>query len=296
MKKQLIVDYTKTGGSLKIFPKKPLLSTTKPQIKNIHLEYHELSANEVQEHFPAQNVIVILHNPSKKVQRRMNGVCKDEFAKSGEIVISPANVSHYVAWDSEASFSILSLKPKNLAFAAYENIDPDRIELLPFFAQPDPIIYGIGQMLKSQLESYQSISQMYIDQMVSFLFTHLLENYCSTRHKLVETNHTFSAIELQKIHDYFDSHLSKQTGLSDMSSLLGMSENHFGRLFKKSIGVPPAQYFMKRRLKKAAYLLSATDSSIAMIAARTGFSNSSQFCKSFQRHIRVTPRQYRTML
>jgi AraC family transcriptional regulator len=292
LKKQLVVDYTQENASLQIFPFKPLLSINKPKC-NIQLEYHKLPANEVQEHLPAQNVIVILHDPSKKVQRRMGGKCKDEFAKPGDIVISPANVSHYVSWDEEASFSLLLLDPKYFVLNAYELADPDRVELLPYFAQPDPVIYGIGQMLKAQLESGLPISQMYIDQLVSFLSAHLLENYCSKKYRLVENSYTFSAAEFQRVLDYFDAFIDQQLCLAEISNLLGMSQYHFARLFKKSIGIPPAQYFMKRRLKKTAHLLATTNSDLGVIAAQTGFTDQSHFCRTFRQHFSVTPRKYR---
>jgi AraC family transcriptional regulator len=292
VKKQPVVDYTQKDASLQIFPAKPLFSIK----NNIQFEYHNLSAIEVREHLPAQNVIVILHNPSRKVQRRMGGKCKDEFASSGDIVISPANVSHYVSWDEKASFSLLSLKPEDLTSTAYELIDPDHVELLPYFAQPDPVLYGIGQMLKSQLESGLPISQMYIDQIICFISIHLLEKYCSIKHKILENTCAFSASELQEVLDYFDSHIDQNIGLAEISNLLGMSPYHFSRLFKKAIGIPPAQYLMQRRLKKTAHLLTTTDLDLRAIAGQTGFSNQSQLCNTFRRHFSVSPRKYRTML
>ena len=190
MKKQLIVDYTKKDASLKIFPSKPLLSTNR---KDIQFEHHRLAANEVPEHLPAQHAIVILHDPSKKVDRRMGGKLTVEFARSGDIVISPANVPHHVSLVDESSFSILLINPKCIAEAAYEFINPDRVELLPHFARPDPLIYEVGQMLKLRLESGLPTSQTYIDQLSSFLAIHLLENYCSIEHKLPENKYSFSS-------------------------------------------------------------------------------------------------------
>jgi AraC family transcriptional regulator len=290
VKKQLIVDYTKKDASLKIFPSKPLLSTNN---KHVQFEYHKLSANEVPEHLPAQHAIVILHDPSKRVCRRMGGKLQVEFAKPGNIVISPANVCHYVSWDDETSFSILFLNPKSIALTAYEFIDPDRVELLPHFARPDPVIYEIGQMLKSRLESGLPTSQVYIDQLSSFLAVHLLENYCSIEHKLVGNNHSFSRLELQQVFDYFDAHIDRQISLTEISELLGMSQYHFGRLFKQAVGIPSAQYLLNKRLEKTAQLLRSTNLDLQAIARGTGFSSRNHLCAAFKDRFSITPNKYR---
>lgn len=290
MKQQLIVDYTKKDASLKIFPSKPLLSTNN---KDVQFEHHKLLASEVPEHLPAQHAIVILHDPSKRVCRRMGGKLQVEFAKPGDIVLSPANVSHYVSWDDEASFSILFLNSKSIGLAAYEFIDPDRVELLPHFARPDPVIYEIGQMLKTKLEFGLPTSQIYIEQLSSFLAAHLLENYCSIKHKLVGNNHSFSSAELQQVLDYFDAHIERQISLAEISKLLGMSQYHFGRLFKQAVGIPPAQYLLNRRLEKTAQLLRRTNLDLEAIARRTGFSSQNHLCTAFKDRFLATPHKYR---
>jgi AraC family transcriptional regulator len=273
----------------------PLLKIDEEDFNSARAFHYNLSPQFV-EYSPACHVISTIHNPVPLIKRRIGGICKDESIQPGDISIMPVNITHSAYWDQEVLLTTLLLKPEFIANIAYEDIDPDRVELLPTLAQSDPVISGIAQGLKLQLDSGNPISQMYFDQLAFTIAVHLLEYYCPRSYKLLETNRTFSTDELQQVLDYFDSHIDKQIGLSEISNLLGMSQNHFGRLFKKSIGTPPAQYLMKRRLKKAAYLLSATNSSLETIATRTGFANSSQFCKAFQRHISVTPRQYRTML
>ena len=290
MKKQLIVDYTKKDASLKVLPSKPLLLTNN---KNLQFEYHRLSANEVPEHLPLQHTIVIVHDPSKRVHRRMGGKLNVEFPRSGDIVISPANVPHHVYWDTETSFSGLFLNPKCIAEAAHEFINPDRAELLPHFTRPDPLIYGVGQMLKSRLESGLPTSQTYIEQLVSFLAIHLLENYCSIEHKLPENKYSFSSAELKQVLCYFDSHIDRQISLAEISKLLDMSQYHFARLFKQAVGTSPAQYLLTRRLEKTAQLLRSTNLDLGAIARRTGFSSPNHLCTAFKERFLVTPHKYR---
>jgi AraC family transcriptional regulator len=301
MKKPFVVDYNKKDAGLQIFPSKPLLSSQKirsskkNRFDNIQVEHYELDSHEAPEHMPAQNAIVIFHEPVL-VNRRLGDQCKDDYVKAGDIVISPANVLHSACWNGRANFTLLLLKPEYFSHIAFEHINPERSELLPSFAQEDPFVYGAGQNLKSQLQSQDIASRMYIDQLASCLFIHLTERYGLTKHKLSRNIHSFSAAELQQALDYFDDHINQNIGLAEISNLLGMSQYHFARLFKKAIGIPPAQYFMKRRLKKTAHLLATTSLDLGLIAEETGFTDQSHLYRTFCQHLLVTPRQYRRRL
>lgn len=265
------------------------------EVFNVKASHYRLFP-QLSEHKPLCHSIAVLHNPMSLMKRRIGDRYHEGSIEVGNIAIMPANVTHSTYWDEEAAFTLLLLKPEFIASIAYEDIDPDGVELLPNFIQHDPVISGIAQGLRLQLESGKPISQIYFDQLAFTVAVHILEFYCLKRYKLPETNHAFSTAELQQVLDYFDSHIDKQIGLLEISNLLGMSQNHFGQLFKKSIGTPPAQYFMNRRLKIATYLLKATNLNIGVIAVQTGFSSQSQFCNTFKQHLGITPRQYRTML
>ena len=66
------------------------------------------------------------------------------------------------------------------------------------------------------------------------------------------------------------------------------------RQFKEATGLPPHQYVIARRVERAKQLLQGDgDLTLAQVAARTGFSDQSQFCLHFKRLVGVTPGQFR---
>jgi AraC family transcriptional regulator len=189
MKEPLVIDYSQKDGSLKIFPSSPLLSIS--ENKDILVEHHQLLQHDVPEHIPVQDAIVVFHEPVS-MRWRLGDECKDEEVKAGDIVISPAGISHASSWDQKASFTLLLLKPDLIANVACDLIDPDRVQLLPKFAQSDPVIYEIVRELKSQLESHHAIDDSCIDSTGIFLAQRLLAKYCSREHKLPENTYTLS--------------------------------------------------------------------------------------------------------
>lgn len=74
---------------------------------------------------------------------------------------------------------------------------------------------------------------------------------------------------------------------------LGSSIHHWGRLFKKHMGMTPAQYLTKLRVDKAAELLANTNIPVLEIAYATGFGSLSNFYRSFKTQLGHTPNEHR---
>ncbi|PSB58502.1 helix-turn-helix transcriptional regulator [Chamaesiphon polymorphus] len=292
MKNPIIIDYNQEDASLNIFPDKPLLSSHKDGWSNIKLEYYQLPPHSTPEHLPAQNAILIFDR-SIKVSRQLGDLVKFEHIKTGDIVVSPASFPHSASWDMHVSFMLLFLDRKFIANTAYEFIDPDRVELLPSFSQPDPVIYGIGSYLKSQLESGTQVSQIYIDSTALFLASHLLEHYCLRKHTIERTPESLSTNDLRQVDEYINANLHNNLSVGDLAGLVNMSPFRFSHLFKNSLKISPYKYLIECRLQRAASLLADKNLDIAFIAHRTGFASTSNFIQTFKKHFSLTPKQFR---
>ncbi len=81
--------------------------------------------------------------------------------------------------------------------------------------------------------------------------------------------------------------------LKDMEPEIGMTLDHFGKIFKKVAGITPAAYFQQRRLHRGAWRLLTTDERIREVAKKTGFTDFDQFSKLFQKQFELSPGVYR---
>ncbi|MDB5312840.1 MAG: AraC family transcriptional regulator [Gemmataceae bacterium] len=100
---------------------------------------------------------------------------------------------------------------------------------------------------------------------------------------------------LRAVLEYIEEHLDAAPTLAEMAAVAHLNPYHFARQFKAATGLPPHQYVIMRRVKRAKYLLRAgTDLSLAEVAARAGFYDQSQFSHHFKRLVGVTPSQFRT--
>ncbi len=66
--------------------------------------------------------------------------------------------------------------------------------------------------------------------------------------------------------------------------------HNFHRRFREVVGETPVQFVRRSRLERAAYLMiAAPDTTLTDISAATGFSDSSDFSRSFKRHYGISP-------
>ncbi|HEX7301915.1 AraC family transcriptional regulator [Lentzea sp.] len=84
--------------------------------------------------------------------------------------------------------------------------------------------------------------------------------------------------------------------VGSLSEVAGMPRAAFSRLFTAAVGQPPMTYVTGWRLSRAAQLLRETDTSLARIAPRVGYSTEFALSAAFRREYGVSPGRFRAEL
>src|SRR5947209_8069014 len=92
---------------------------------------------------------------------------------------------------------------------------------------------------------------------------------------------------------WINEHAHEPVDLARAARLSGLSPFHFLRSFAKTIGVTPHQYLVRCRLQRAARLLAEREGAIIDVAFDCGFSDLSNFIRTFRRAAGVSPRGFR---
>ena len=105
-----------------------------------------------------------------------------------------------------------------------------------------------------------------------------------------------NSIQLTRVTDYIQSHLSSKLTISSLAQEANISYCHFERLFLQAFRKTPTQYIRELRLEKARMLLSdpKTDLSLNEIAAECGFSHQSHLGREFQKAFGTSPGVFRS--
>ncbi len=89
------------------------------------------------------------------------------------------------------------------------------------------------------------------------------------------------------VEDRFDEKIT----LDDMAALTGWDVYRFSRAFRNTVGQPPHQYILARRIEKARGLLADTTVPLSEIAYASGFSSQQHMTNLFSKHIGISPRR-----
>jgi len=108
------------------------------------------------------------------------------------------------------------------------------------------------------------------------------------------TSGDLPAYRLRRVTQYIQENLQRELRLAELSALVHMSPYHFARLFKRTTGVPPHRFLVRRRMDEARALLAAGTAPIAEISRLVGFRTPSHFTTTFRRITGMTPSAYRS--
>lgn len=96
---------------------------------------------------------------------------------------------------------------------------------------------------------------------------------------------------ITQVRDFLETHYMENPSLEQLAQLAGLSPYHLVRVFKQQTGLPPHTYLVQVRVEQAKRVLQ-TGSSIAEVAAATGFADQSHLTRRFKRIVGVTPGQF----
>lgn len=132
--------------------------------------------------------------------------------------------------------------------------------------------------------------QLFLKSQLFMLFYILIEK-CSIN--VVEQKDGKSLEKLKLILKYIENHYMNKITIADAAAEVQLSQSHFMKYFKNTMGTSFIDYLNDYRLTMASRLLLSSDSSILVISEEVGYDNLSYFNRSFKKRYGMTPSAYR---
>lgn len=120
----------------------------------------------------------------------------------------------------------------------------------------------------------------------------LLSNRYDTR----DTVFNSKSRRIAKACSFMETHYADSIGLSEVASLVGMSDSAFSHFFKSKTNSTFIDYLNNLRIAKACQLLTETNQTVAEICYECGFNNMSNFIRMFKKKKAYTPNEYRNFM
>jgi AraC family transcriptional regulator len=246
--------------------------------------------------FPGSpSVVVSLHvGASVAVDCRRAGMRHRGTNIHGDLEIIPPNVPGIWELKSQDTALVIGIKLRVLERIVQETGgDSAKLQILNRFQARDPQIEHLGWALKAEMESGYLSGRTYTDALATGLAARIVRNHSSLARAPRAIKAAMPGRKLKSILSYIEDNLGRDLGLHEIANAAGLSVSHFKALFRKSLGMPPHQYLIRRRVERAATQLRKSDIPIGQIALENGFCHQSHLALHTRRVLGLTPQELR---
>ena len=275
-----------------------LLSSEKCMWQGVMLEQHLFPPFEQSDVTAAAHLIGIHIGDAIKLEYKYKNDLlswpRQSLITPGDICIIAERTVFSLKWQESTEGLVLSLDADWLNQVTQESTSSDRVELVNIIGGRDRLLSTIALALRDEVTKDCSAGNLYVDCLLSTLAIHLSNKYRAVKQKEKEQKLPLGLSQYQKKQaiNYIKSNLDKDLKLTEMAKVVGLSQYHFARLFKRSLGISPWRYVLQCRIERSKELLRSSTMAITEVAKACGFSSSSYFIKQFHQIVGVTPKAY----
>lgn len=157
----------------------------------------------------------------------------------------------------------------------------------------DNVIDCLGQCLLPVLHGELRGNQLFVDHVLLAMRHHLASSYGGIRAACEVIQGGLAAWQQRKAKELMREHLIEGIPLAELAQACRLSTSAFVRGFRKSIGMPPHQWLLQRRIDCAMELMRDRSIQLADVALSSGFADQSHFTRSFGRRVGRSPGAWR---
>ncbi|MBR6577474.1 MAG: helix-turn-helix domain-containing protein [Clostridia bacterium] len=164
-----------------------------------------------------------------------------------------------------------------------------RFDHIITFDREQNLIETLMNQMAEEFAKQEPMSEKMLDSML----TRLLVLLYRKRPELFLTDENRNTEIVRELQAKFEKDYSEHFSLSELALGYHISESHLSHIFKSVTGYAPIEYLMSCRLSAAKNLLSSSDKSIKEIIDLCGFSDESNFSRTFKKKVGMTPTEFR---
>ena len=157
----------------------------------------------------------------------------------------------------------------------------------------DRVMYGLATALLDQVERANERSALFIDHIALAFCAHVMRAYGDVAVTDDITRGGLSPWQLHRVLDFLSAHLSDDPTVAELARECGLSSGYFSRAFRRTTGVTPHQWLIRKRVERARQLLLGDGLGLSDIALVCGFVDQSHFTRVFAKFEGDSPGKWR---
>ena len=157
----------------------------------------------------------------------------------------------------------------------------------------DPIVRALTAALYPALDRPDQANRLFVDWTMLALGCHIAQTYGGL--ETLPARGGLAPWQERRAKEIIEANLNGEVPLVQLARECGLSTSHFSRAFKDTVGIPPHQWLLHRRIETAMRLLHNRHFSLPEVALACGFSDQSHFTRVFTRLSGTSPGVWRRL-
>jgi AraC family transcriptional regulator len=156
----------------------------------------------------------------------------------------------------------------------------------------DMVLLHLGACLEHALAAPAPAAAA-VDQIAASATAHVAQRYGGLQPPAAARRGGLAVWQLRLAWTAFDRRLDSSVSLDEVARECGLSVSHFSRAFRRSTGLAPHRWLLRRRIEVAKDLMLSEPMPLAQVAVACGFADQSHFTRTFSGLIGLTPARWR---
>jgi AraC-like DNA-binding protein len=157
----------------------------------------------------------------------------------------------------------------------------------------DRTMHALATALLDRIELAHERSTLFVDHIALAFYAHVTESYGNVTGPDTVIPGQLSPWQLRRSIDFIASNLDGDPTIAHLAQECGLSSGYFARAFRRTTGVTPHQWLIRKRVERAQELLLRGRIGLAEVAVVCGFVDQSHLSRVFAKFAGVSPGRWR---
>jgi AraC family transcriptional regulator len=167
------------------------------------------------------------------------------------------------------------------------------LRYLPGSGINDPIVRALTSALYPALDQPDQANRLFVDWTMLALGCHIAQTYGGL--ETLPARGGLAPWQECRAKQIIEANLNGKVPLAQLARECGLTTGHFSRAFRHTVGIPPHQWLLHRRIENAIRLLRNRQLSLPEVALACGFCDQSHFTRVFTRLCGTSPGAWRRL-
>jgi AraC-like DNA-binding protein len=188
--------------------------------------------------------------------------------------------------------------PRATLDAVADDADAPRIGELryaPGQGVDDPMLRALGALLRPALERPEQANRIFVDHIMAAVGAHVAATYGEMKAALHPARGGLAPWQARRAREIIEANLDGEISLTQLAAACGVSVSHFSRAFRRTMGLSPHRWLLRRRVDVAKTLLCRMQTPLSDVALACGFADQSHFTRVFTNLVGISPGAWRRL-